>query len=67
MLVQRQEGSAYQEHIIKYPHLYLFFGSCSIFNHRKLGRIQRNSLWDAADGARKFHLVWWEPVMSPRR
>lgn len=26
----------------------------------KLERLQRNFLWDAADGAKKFHLVLWE-------
>lgn len=32
----------------------------------KLAKIQRNFLWDAADGARKFHLVRWEVVTSPK-
>nr|XP_016498719.1 PREDICTED: uncharacterized protein LOC107817408 [Nicotiana tabacum] len=33
----------------------------------KLERLQRNFLWDAVDGTRKFHLVNWQTVTSPKK
>ncbi|XP_075104397.1 uncharacterized protein LOC142178543 [Nicotiana tabacum] len=33
----------------------------------KLERLQRNFLWDAADGTRKFHLVNWQTVTTPKK
>nr|XP_016433471.1 PREDICTED: uncharacterized protein LOC107759971 [Nicotiana tabacum] len=33
----------------------------------KLERFQRNFLWDAADGTRKFYLVNWQTITSPKR
>lgn len=32
----------------------------------KLERLQRKFFWDAVDGTRKFHLVRWEIVTSPK-
>ncbi|PHT59345.1 hypothetical protein CQW23_01708 [Capsicum baccatum] len=32
----------------------------------KLERLQRNFLWDATNGAKKFNLVRWETVTSPK-
>lgn len=32
----------------------------------KLEKLQRNFLWDAVDETKKFHLVCWETVTSPR-
>nr|XP_033516407.1 uncharacterized protein LOC117280772 [Nicotiana tomentosiformis] len=33
----------------------------------KLEHLQRNFLWDAADETRKFHLVNWQTVTSPKK
>ncbi|KAK6795998.1 hypothetical protein RDI58_009453 [Solanum bulbocastanum] len=34
---------------------------------KKLEKIQMRFLWDAANGARKFHLVRWKPVTTPTK
>lgn len=31
----------------------------------KLEKLQSSFLWDAVDGAKKFHLFQWETVTSP--
>lgn len=33
----------------------------------KLERLQRIFLWDVVDGTKKFHLVRWETLTSPKR
>nr|XP_016438279.1 PREDICTED: uncharacterized protein LOC107764237 [Nicotiana tabacum] len=49
------------------PSYYLSLLQALVSTTEKLERFQRNFLWDAADGTRKFHLVNWQTITSPKK
>lgn len=54
------------EHYVSIPTYFMSLLNALANILGKLGRLHRNFLWDSTNGERKFHLVRWKDVMSPK-